>query len=191
MAENTYQPLHGTYYHAARANRIYTGVSPSTGAVIILPAIGGDHPSLWNPAGSGRNLSIVRLELSWVSGDNAPTALEWASVAQAGSAAATGAPVVDYTIVAPVGVVGGSLDNVGRWSPTTNSYVAAPIFLRPSGLSLFTGISTTAVAPFTMRAKYDGDFVIAPGTVICLCTQTTTTTAAFQVAVTWEEIDID
>lgn len=190
MSDTTLTQLHGKYYHAAKSDRIYTGVSASGGIALIVPAATGNHPSLWNPSDSDRNLSIVRLELSWVSGNNAPGALEWASVATAGTNIGTGAPVVTYTKVAPVGIVGGALDNKGRWSPTTNSYVAAPTFLRPTGLSLFTGVGATAVAPFQMTVDYDGDFVIAPGTVICLCTQAATTTALFQVAVTWEEVDI-
>ena len=67
-------------------------------------------------------------------------------------------------------------------------FAAAPVFLRPTGLSLFTGVAATAVAPFTLRADYDGDLVIAPGTAISLCSQAATTTALFQVAVTWEEL---
>jgi hypothetical protein len=39
-----------------------------------------------------------------------------------------------------------------------------------------------------LRAEYDGDFVIAPSTAVSLCYQTTTTTAVFQVSVTWEEV---
>jgi hypothetical protein len=61
------------------------------------------------------------------------------------------------------------------------------VFLRSAGISLFTGISTTAVAPFPLIATYDGDFVIGPGTAVCVCFQAATTTAVFQVSVTWEE----
>ena len=72
-----------------------------------------------------------------------------------------------------------------------NTFTAAPVFLRPAGISLFTGVAATAVAPFVLRTDYDNDeFVIGPNTAICLCFQTTTTTALFQVAVTWEEISL-
>lgn len=182
--------LHGTYYEQNARGRVYTGVSASGGIALIVPATGGGHPTLWNPADSGRNLSIVRLELSWVSGNNAPGAVEWAYVLATGSSVATGSPIATATTVSPVGMVGGLVDNKGRWSPTTNTFTAAPVFLRPAGISLFTGIGTTAVAPFVLRADYDGDFVIAPSNAVCLCFQTTTTTALFQVAVTWEEIAI-
>ena len=157
---------------------------------MIAPATGGGHPTLWNPADSGRNLSVVKLELWYVSGNNAPGALEWAHVLNTGSQVATGSPIATATLVAPVGVVGGATDNKGKWSPTTNTFTAAPAYLRPTGLSLFTGVAATAVAPFLLRADYDGDIVLAPGTAISLCNQTTTTTALFQVALTWEEIPV-
>ena len=180
--------LHGKYYEQASRGRLYTGVSASGGIALIVPGTGGGHPTLWNPSDSGRTVSVVRLELSWVSGNNAPGAIEWAYTLNTGANAATAAPIATATIVSPVGVLGGAVDNKARWSPTTNTFTAAPTFLRPTGLSLFTGIGATAVAPFLLRADYDGDFLIAPSTAISLCFQTTTTTALFQVAVTWEEI---
>lgn len=179
---------HGKYLDQTIHQKVYHGVSASAGIALIVPATTGNHPTLWNPSDSGRLLSIVRLELSYVSGNNAPTALEWAATLATGPSVATGAPILTLTRVAPVGVVGGPVDNKGVWSPTVNTFTAAPVFLRPTGLSLFTGVAATAVAPFVLRADYDGDLVLAPGVAISLCSQATTTTALFQVAVTWEEI---
>lgn len=167
----------------------YTGVSASGGIALIVPATGGGHPTLWNPSGSGVNVAVRRLELSWVSGNNAPGAVEWASVENTGASAATGSPIATATIVAALTTLGSGSSAKAKWSPTTNSFTAAPAYLRPAGISLFTGIGTTAVAPFVLRTDYENDeFVIGPSTAICLCFQTTTTTAVFQVAVTWEEI---
>jgi hypothetical protein len=182
--------MHGKYYEQNVRGHLYTGTSASTGIALIAPAAGGGHPTLWNPAGSGVNVSVVKLMLSWVSGNNAPGAIEWAYVLNTGSSVATGAPIATATLVGPLGILGGTWTPKAKWSPTTNTFTAAPVFLRPTGLSLFTGISTTAVAPFTMIENYDGDFVIGPGTAICLCTQMATTTAVFQVGVTWEEAQI-
>ena len=167
----------------------FTGVSASTGIALIVPATTGGHPTLWNPASSDVNVAIRRLELSWVSGNNAPTAIEWAAVLSAGVTHATGAPIATATIVSPNGTLGSGVSNRAKWSPTTNTFTAAPVYLRPAGISLFTGIGTTAVAPFTLVVTYEADeFVLAESTAVCLCTQAATTTALFQVAVTWEEI---
>ena len=181
---------HGKYLDTNIRARLYTGVSAVGGIALIAPATGGGHPTLWNPSDSMRYLSVVRLALSWVSGNNAPGAIEWAYTLNTGAAIATAAPIPTFTRVAPTGVLGGALDNKGVWSPTTNTFTAAPTFLRPTGLSLFTGVAATAVAPFALRADYDGDLVIAPGTALSLCTQAATTTALFQVAITWEELPV-
>jgi hypothetical protein len=181
---------HGQYFESMIRNRVFTGSSASAGIALVVPATGGGHPTLWNPSDSGRYLSIIRLRLGYVSGNNAPTTVEWAVTLTTGAAIATAAPILTGTRVAPVGVVGGNLDNKGVWIPTTNTFTAAPTFLRSSGISLFTGVAATAVAPFQIEADYDGDFVLAPGTAISLCTQAATTTSLFQVSVTWEELPL-
>jgi hypothetical protein len=179
---------HGQYLDSAVRHRVYTGCSATGGIALIVAATTGGHPTLWNPSDSGRYLSVIRLALSYVSGNNAPTALTWHSTGNTGAQIATGAAILTGTRVAPVGVVGGALDHKGVWIPTVNTFTAAPTYLMPTGLSLFTGVAATAVAPFVLRADYHGDLVLAPGTALSLCSQAATTTALFQVAVTWEEI---
>jgi hypothetical protein len=125
--------IHGRHFESMLRNRVFTGVSASAGIALIVPATTGGHPTLWNPSDSGRYGSIVRLELSYVSGNNAPGAVEWAQTLATGAAIATGAPILTGTLVAPVGVVGGALDNRLKWIPTTNTFTAAPAFLRPAG----------------------------------------------------------
>jgi hypothetical protein len=170
----------------------YTGVSASAGIALILPATGGGHPTLWNPQGSGVNVAVRRLEMSWVSGNNAPGAVQWAHVLNAGTTHATGAPIATATIVAPITTLMSGASNKAKWSPTTNTFTVAPAYLRPAGISLFTGVAATAVAPFKLEANYENDeFLLGPGSAICLTFQTTTTTALFQVAVTWEEISLE
>lgn len=170
----------------------YTGVSATGGIALIVAATTGGHPTLWNPQGSGVNVAVRRLELSYVSGNNAPTAISWAHVLNAGTTHATGAPIATATIVAPLTTLMSGPSNKAKWSPTTNTFTAAPAYLRPSGISLFTGVAATAVAPFVLVATYENDeFLLGPGSAICLCTQAATTTALFQVAVTWEEIDLE
>jgi hypothetical protein len=179
---------HGKYLESMIRNRLFTGASAAAGIALIAPAAGGGHPTLWNPSDSGRYLSIVRLDLSYVSGNNAPGALEWAITQPTGPSVGTGQPILTMTRVDPVGLIGGPRDNKGVWSPTTNTFTAAPTFLRPVGLSLFTGVAATAVAPFALFKEYDGDLVLAPGAALSLCSQMATTTALFQVALAWEEL---
>ena len=178
----------GTYYKSTAAARLFTGVSASGGIALIVPATTGGHPTLWNPSDSGRLLSIVRLELSYVSGNNAPGALEWAYVTGAGSSVATGAPIATATLVAPVGILGDGATNLGRWSPTTNTFTAAPVFFRGIGYGLKSGTAAAVTNGEQIIVRYDGDLVLAPGSALSLCSQAATTTALFQVGVVWEEI---
>lgn len=182
--------LNGKYAEQAIRGRLYTGSSASTGIAIIVPATTGGHPTLWNPSDSGVNVSIIRAELSYVSGNHAPGAFEWASTLNTGAAIATAAPILTGTRVAPIGVLGGQVANKAVWIPTTNTFTAAPAFFRALGVGLHTGVAATAINPTQIRVEYDGDFVIAPGTAISLCYQAATTTALFQVSVTWEEIPV-
>jgi hypothetical protein len=180
---------HGAYFEQCVRGRVYTGVSAVGGIALITTATTGNHPTLWNPSDSGRYVSIIRLSLGWVSGNNAPGTLAWYTTSNTGSTVATAAPIATFTQVAPVGVIGGALDNRARWSPTTNTFTAAPAYHRNSGISLFTGVAATAVAPFVIRTDYDGELILAPGSAISLCSVAATTTAVFQIALVWEEVD--
>jgi hypothetical protein len=181
---------HGQYLESAIRGRVYTGSCAAAGIIPLVAATTGGHPTLWNPSDSGRYVSVIRLRLGYVSENNAPTCLSWASTLNTGSAAGTGLAIATATLVAPVGVVGGALDYKAKWSPTTNTFTAAPTFFRSIGISLFTGIATTAVAPFQLEAAYDGDLVLAPGAAISLCSAASTATTKFQISITWEEIAI-
>jgi hypothetical protein len=191
MGDGIVSELHGKYYEQNARGNVFKGLSASGGIALLLPATTGGHPTIWNPVGSGINVSVIRLALSYVSGANAPTAIEWATTANAGSAAATGAPIATATLVAPTtGVVGGAGKNKAFWSPTTNTFTVAPVFLEPTGIALDTMAAASTNAPFTVNVDYDGMLVVAPGNAIHLCAQAATTTALFQVMVAWEEVPV-
>lgn len=184
-------PLHGQHYEAAARGSAFYATNPATGIALIVPATTGNHPTLWNPEGSGVNVSIIKLELGYVSGNNAPTSLEWAVVKNTGSTVATGAPIATFTDVASEPcLVGSGASAKARWAPAVNTYTVAPVISRTAGLSLFTGVAATAVAPFPLKADYDGDFVLSPGVSASLCSVGATTTSVFVVTVTWEEIPV-
>lgn len=184
--------LHGDYHEISRRGRLYVATSATGGIALIVAATTGGHPTLINPIGSGRVLSIRKLALAYVSGNNAPGSISWNSIEDVGAQAATGVSSPILTAV-PVAMVpsrlGGPVDHKGIWSPTTNTFTAAPAFYRPANLSLFTGVAATAVAPFTWGEEYDGDLEIAPGNALALVSQQATTTALFRVMLLVEEID--
>ena len=183
--------LHGKYYHAAINNRLYNFTSATGGIAQIVAATTGGHPTLFNPKGSGRVLSIRRLNVGYVSGNNAPGSLAWNIVENAGAdIGPAGAAILTATRVAGTNAAaGGPYDSKAYWSPTTNTFTAAPVFWRPISLSLFTGVAATAVAPFPLFEDYDGDLLILPGAAVCLVTVQATTTSLLRIGLVVEEVD--
>lgn len=184
--------VHGKHYEASRKGRLFVAASATGGIALIAAAAGGGHPTLYNPLGSGRILSVVSLRLAYVSGANAPGSLAWNYTKDAGAQAATGASSAILTaakVAVENSMLGRGVDSKAIWSPTTNTFTAAPAYGRPIGQSLFTGLAATAVAPFQMGEDYDGDLNIAPGAAISLVTVQATTTALLRITVVFEEID--
>lgn len=179
----------------------YQVSNAAAGIALITPATTGNHPTLWNPSNSGVYASIRSLTLSYVSGTNAPTAVEWATTAATGASIGTGLPIVTFTQVTyGTQTTSGSFTptyngfSAGTakclWSPAVNTYTVLPTYWRPTGLSLATMAANSTPAPFTIKIDYMGTLGIAPGVALSLCTQAATTTALFQVCIEYDEIAI-
>jgi len=191
-AELVVSELHGKYYEqVARGNTYYGMSTTAAGIALIVAATGGGHPTLFNPAGSGVNLSVTHLYLTYTGGTTALNGIVWAYTLNAGSTQATGAGIATMTRVAPVNALIGS-QNVakGQWSNTANTFTAAPVVFAGIGVGLTAMTAAVTLNPFTIVIPYDGFLVLSPGTAISLCTTTGTTTATFNVTVVWEEIPI-
>src|SRR3990167_742998 len=163
--------VHGRNYDATRANRVYVAAGVSAGTAILAAHATNGNNTLWNPAGSGRVISIKKLRLAYVSGNNAPGSLCWnitentgSDLGPAGAAILTGARVAVRSAAGGLGV-----DSKAIWIPHVTAlaaptFKAAPVYHRPIGLSLFTGVAASAVAPWEWGEDYDGDNLIMPGT---------------------------
>jgi hypothetical protein len=177
---------HGKFYEQASRGNMYVAVVGTAGIALIVSAVTGNHPTLWNPLGSGVNLEIVRLQLTWISGACAPTALYWMATAPAGAAIATGAPIATFTNVAPTNtLVGAGKVSAARWAPAVCTFTAIPAFYCGTGVGLGTGAPT--VVPNQITVDYDGMLVIPPGAALSLTSQAATTTALFGVSVWFVE----
>jgi len=184
--------LHGRYFEAALNGNMFVAQAATAGIALIVAATTGNHPTLWNPAGSGVVLEIVSLELVWISGVNAPGALYWHETNPAGSnIAATGSPVITFTHVAQSNMFRGSEKvSKARWAPATCTFAVAPTFLMGAGISLNTMAAASTNAPFVLKRDYEGGFIVGPGVAISLCTQAATTTALMGVNIFYVESKI-
>jgi hypothetical protein len=181
--------LHGHYFETALNGNMFVASTATAGIALIVAATTGNHPTLWNPVGSGVVLEIVKLEVVWISGANAPGALYWHKTEPAGcNIAATGSPIITFPHVDPTNeFLGSEKKSKARWAPATCTFLAAPAFLKNAGISLFTCLAATAVAPFILEKWYEGGFIIGPGVALSLCTQAATTTALMGVNIVYVE----
>ena len=181
----------GPYTDALVKESVFIGTVGVAGIALITTATTGGHPTLWNPSGSGVNLSIISLELTQVDGTNAPTAFGWYKTAGAGSAVATGGPIATFTEVAPVAAfVGSPTGSKAKWAPATNTFTVAPAFYAPIPLTLYTAAVNSAIDGVVFKIFYNGALGIAPNAALSICSVAATTTSKFIVAVTWEEVPI-
>ncbi len=150
------------YEHVLRGNAfVYS--TPAAGAALVAPTTT-NAPMLWNPAGSGKNLVLHKIEFGYVGTTWSPGHIGYAVITNAGSQIGTGAPIVSLTQVAGVNLlVGAGNASVMRFAPTTLVVVAAPTFLCTSGISAQTGTAAAVLPPYKMEDVIDGHIIIPPG----------------------------
>lgn len=141
------------YLQALRDDRIfmYTILSQA----LILTATTGGHPTILNPTNSGRLFIPLALRIAWISTAYTAGAVAWALTRNSGTGAATAAPVLTATLVAQVSArMGANTGNTSKmlWSPTTNTFTAAPVVVAAAGISHpLTNVDTEDYA------TYDGE----------------------------------
>ena len=163
---------------------IYTILSQA----LILAATGGGHPTIINPTGSGRLFVPIALRIAWISTAYTAHGLAWAIVRNSGGGAATGAPVLTATAVAQVNARAGvNINNTSRmiWSPTTNTFTAAPVVFAASGLS-----RVVTTADTLENVTYDGELCIEPGNTLCLVATVTSMVALVSTTIWGYEPDV-
>jgi hypothetical protein len=180
--EQIVQDLNGRYYEQTLRENMFIYSTAAAGIALIVAAVTGNHPTIWNPAGSGYNFVPTRLLFGYVAGANAPGSISLHLTANAGGAIGTAAPVVTFTDVAATNaLIGSARTSVMRWAPAINTFIAVPAHLMTIGISLFTGIAATAVAPFQLFYDFDGSLILGPGNALSVCSIQATTTATFVV----------
>lgn len=172
FGETIVQQLDGKYAELSRRGQLWLCTTPAQ--AYVLPATTGGMPTIWNPAGSGRVFYILRLAAAWVSGTNVAGSLVVAATANAGAAIGTAAPIVTFTGVAPVSAGNPNYSTSIKWSPTTNTFTAAPTVIASTGFN-FASAQPTGL----FENDYDGSLAIYPGNAVSLGYTVTTSTALF------------
>ena len=167
--------LRGNVYHASVGS---AGVAPGT-ALGTTAAF-----TLYNPAGSGKNLVILQASLAYISGTLGAGAVVYAANSNPIAAAVTGTGLTEVN-----GLVGSGNTPVGQ-AMHTATLPATPTIVRPF-CSLTALLATTAVEPYTVIDDVDGALAIAPGCAVSLeAIAAAGTTPLVLFGMTWEEVPV-
>lgn len=170
---------HGKYHDAVLRGKCYggatapTGVAPGT-SISTTAAI-----SLYNPAGSGYNLHVLRASMGYVSGTLGAGAVFWLANVLPTATATTG------TAITKVNLLFGGAAGVG--SLLTTATIPAPTIIRPF-CNLQASLASTAVAPYFITEDVDSEFVVTPGCTLSLHAQAAAGSTPLVIfGMTWEE----
>jgi hypothetical protein len=191
MVANAHSELYSQTY------RGYVFHASTTPLGVAIPIYNSVTPTvcLWNPIGSGKNLSILNVVFAYVSGTAAFSAIGLNYVANAGSAIATGAVFSAFgsNNCLVNGIVGGGNSSVARVATAgTTTLSTAPTIvnwfytLGNINLEAETG---TAHAVFIPGAGSNpkGSIIIPPGTAIWVA-GTKASVAVYAQTISWAEI---
>lgn len=173
------------YEQLLRGNIFVYGIASQA---LLLAATTGGHPTVINPSGSGVIFVPLALRIGFISGTTVIGSVVLAETTSVGAGAATGAPIATATLVAARNALRGA-GKVSQmlWSPTTNTFTAAPSVILPTGLNLGAAAPT---GTGTYETKFDGAIGFYPGTACSVCYSVTTSTALFNVTLIGAEIPI-
>lgn len=186
--------VHGRYYHANREGNLHYASNAGAGAAFtIFSNASFVGLAVWNPEGSGKNLSMVRAAIG-VTGQASTAASGWgyAWLNEAGSHLATAAPVSAITAIT---ATRGSCvcGPPGRGSSVALAASAATLTTamawgRAARFSTSTGAITVSIG-FELSEDFDGTMIVPPGTFFALTSAILTGITAVGTLI-WEELPV-
>jgi hypothetical protein len=188
--EDVVTDLHGRGYTANVRGLIYTASTPVAG--VAIPKYDTTAPvfSIWNPAGSGKNLELLTLDIGFnVLGTRVVSNILLMGKTGVGATIATGGPISAFAET-PTGILGGVYGGSGPTSVVK--------FSNAGTVTLGTAGGVARVLPFShdlatggsypvMTYDFKGEFVLAPGAMIYLASNPAATGSTYDVSLTWAE----
>jgi hypothetical protein len=187
MGDLIVSELHGRYYETNYRGSLF-GValnSITVGATNISPVNGTNTTPLltiFNPIGSGKNLSLVKITQSLVSGTpGGPFVWNVLALPQT---------ITNTTFTTPFNLStlqqAGSLAKVWTQQAIGSATVAGTAFRTAGGFAA----AAAGAGVNTYTEEYAGDFIVPQGTAVSLCAYATGTTHIFSAFVEWEELPV-
>lgn len=183
----------GKYYEAALAGRIYslimsaTTTNHSAGNLLGAAAAASTQFALWNPAGSGVNLSLLRFSVNITSGTSPISGL-WHSVAYGAPTITSALAVTSYigSHNAATATYDGKAGYVTHVTGTALTGGGTTRGVRLAGLNITAGTyASLGGTPFV--DFLDGDIVLPPNTLWVPSWAAQGTTMLCGYSITWEQ----
>ena len=186
----------GRYYEqTARGNIFSMALATTSGSIVVGSVTGataanlvtGSQFALWNPYGSGKNLSLLKFGVTLISG-TAPVGPVFHSMA-------VGIPTIATTVATPIVCnnpgFGGSCVARGATAAAGVALTGSPNPLTIICMAdLWFTAGTPGDLPGTKCIEYiDGNIVIAPGT-MWVPTWASAAALLWAASITWEEIPV-
>lgn len=183
--------LHGKYYTQAQRNNVFfAGTAVAGLAFTAFGTAAYVGLGLWNPQGSGKNLALIRCNVTPLTqGATNTTGWGYAWINNAGSAVATAATVSVFTQItasrgsAICGVAGQGSSVALACSGAT--FTSALLWGRAATFGSSTGAVTTQLS-VTMSEDFDGMTIVPPGCIFVL-TNAVISGLTAQATFVWEE----
>lgn len=148
------------------AGNVFIGSTLAAGVAIPAYNATAQVFGLWNPAGSGKNLALIKIMGGIATaGTPAVAALGLSYLPNAGGSIATGAPISAFTDSTPVnGLLGKGNASAARF--TLSATTTAPTFFYDLGVSQESATPGTGL--FWFEHDFDGAVIVPPGTYVGL-----------------------
>lgn len=161
-----------------------------TGQALLVAATTGGHPTLINPKGSGYVFVPLSLTVSFVSGTTVIGSVVIGTTTNvSGVSTGAGSPILTATLATPVNAYrGGGYATSMLWSPTTNTFTAAPTIDEATCINLGAADPTNSGGPH--KHYFDGMTIYPPGSAMSVCYSVTTSTALYTVTLKGIEIPL-
>jgi len=180
-------------YNMARQGKIFTGNIAAAGVVLPIYSNNTQQCGLWNPAGSGKDLILLRVSMTYVDTTGAAGGYVISQLTGLGSAVATGTSITAFTETTPVSdYPGGGFTSVAKFGQgaTLTIVGASATIKRNLGLNqLVTTAADATTVPWKTDFQFDGDVVVPAGTAIFLAGNIATL-SKWSGSLTWAEVTV-
>lgn len=184
--------LHGKYYTQNYNGNAYYASTAAAGVTLsIFSNTSFTGLGLWNPQGSGRNMSIARVLIGCnAAAATAEAGLGYSWLTNAGASLGTAAPLSATT---PITATRGSCvcgapgqGNSVVLAVSAATLTTAMTWGRFNGISSSTGAITTQIALGVFADVFDGTMIVPPGT-FWTVTSSIASGGTFGITAEWEE----